>query len=109
MIQRILFFLLLFIGCSIQSQTVSKDFRKQKFLIEKDTIQLDSVALNPQNFKVFNAALKVLPSSEYAIDFSDAILRINSKKYAEITVAYYRLPDFITKVYTPFDEKFYFS
>jgi len=108
MIQRILFFILFFIGFSIQSQTVSKDFRKRIFLIDKDTIQLDSVALNPQNFKVFNAALKALPSSEYAIDFSNAILRINSKKYPEITVTYYRLPDFITKVYTPFDEKFIF-
>ena len=108
MIQRILFFILFFIGFSIQSQTVSRDFRKRFFLIDKDTIQLDSVALNPQNFKVFNAALKALPSSEYAIDFSNAILRINSKKYPEITVTYYRLPDFITKVYTPFDEKFIF-
>ena len=84
MIQRILFFILFFIGFSIQSQTVSKDFRKRIFLIDKDTIQLDSVALNPQNFKVFNAALKALPSSEYAIDFSNAILRINSKKYPDI-------------------------
>lgn len=108
MIQRILFFLLLFIGLSIQSQTVSKDFRIQKFLIENDTIQLDSVALNPQEFKVLNASLKEIPSSKYSIDFSNAILIINSKKYFEITVSYFRLPDFITKVYTPFDEKFIF-
>ncbi|WP_341220459.1 hypothetical protein [Polaribacter atrinae] len=106
MIQRILFFFLLFIGFSIQSQTISKDFRVQKYLIEKDTIQLDSVALNPQNFKVLNAFSKEIPFSEYTIDFSNAILIINSKKYTEITVEYFRLPDFITKIYTPFDEKF---
>ncbi|OAD46730.1 hypothetical protein [Polaribacter atrinae] len=106
MIQRILFFFLLFIGFSIQSQTISKDFRVQKYLIEKDTIQLDSVALNPQNFKVLNAFSKEIPFSEYTIDFSNAILIINSKKYSEITVEYFRLPDFITKIYTPFDEKF---
>ncbi|WP_282071290.1 hypothetical protein [Polaribacter atrinae] len=106
MIQRILFFFLLFIGFSIQSQTISKDFRVQKYLIEKDTIQLDSVALNPQNFKVLNVFSKEIPFSEYTIDFSNAILIINSKKYTEITVEYFRLPDFITKIYTPFDEKF---
>ena len=106
MIQRILFFFLLFIGFTIQSQTVSKDFRVQKYLIEKDTIQLDSVALNPQKFKIFNAFLNTIPSSEYSVDFSNAILIINSKKYKEITVEYFRLPDFITKIYTPFDEKF---
>lgn len=106
MIQRILFFLLLFIGFSIQSQTISKDFSVKNFLVKKDTIQLDSVALNPQKFKVLDTFLKVIPSSEYKIDFSNAILIINSKKYAEITVEYFRLPDFITKIYTPFDEKF---
>lgn len=106
MIQRILFFFLLFIGFSIQSQTISKDFRVQKYLIEKDTIQLDSVALNPQNFKVLNVFSKEIPFSEYTIDFSNAILIINSKKYTEITVEYFRLPYFITKIYTPFDEKF---
>ena len=106
MIQRILFFFLLFIGFSIQSQTVSKDFRIQKYLIEKDTIQLDSVALNPEKFKVINAFSKEIPFSEYTIDFSNAVLIINSAKHTEITVEYFRLPDFITKIYTPFDEKF---
>ncbi|QVY64865.1 hypothetical protein [Polaribacter sp. Q13] len=106
MIQRILFFFLLFIGFSIQSQTVSKDFRIQKYLIEKDTVQLDSVALNPEKFKVLDAFSKEIPTSEFTIDFSNAILSINSKKYTEITVEYFRLPDFITKIYTPFDEKF---
>jgi hypothetical protein len=34
-----------------------------------------------------------------------ATLIINPKKYNNITVEYFRLPEFITKVYTPFDEK----
>jgi hypothetical protein len=106
MIQRVLFFFLLFIGFSIQSQTVSKDFRVQKYLIVKDTIQLDSVALNPQKFKVVNAFSKEIPFSEYTVDFSNAVLIIDSTKHTEITVEYFRLPDFITKVYTPFDDKF---
>jgi hypothetical protein len=106
MSRRILFLLLLFIGSSVQSQIISKEFRNQKIAVKKDTIQLDSVALNPEKFKVLNASLKVIPSSEFTINFSKAILIINSKKYKEITVKYYRLPDFITKVYTPFDEKY---
>ena len=74
-------------------------------MVKKDTIQLDSVALNPQKFKVLDAFSKVIPSSEYTIDFSNAILIINSKKYTKISVEYFRLPDFITKIYTPFDKK----
>ena len=74
-------------------------------MVKKDTIQLDSVALNPQKFKVLDAFSKVIPSSKYTIDFSNAILIINSKKYTKISVEYFRLPDFITKIYTPFDKK----
>jgi len=105
MVQRILFFLLLFIGFSIQSQIISKDFSFKNILVKKDTIQLDSVALNPQKFKVLDAFSKVISPSEYTIDFSNAILIINSKKYTKISVEYFRLPDFITKIYTPFDKK----
>ncbi|MEE9407892.1 MAG: hypothetical protein V3V28_07440 [Polaribacter sp.] len=105
MFKKILFFLLLFTGFSIQSQTISKDFRIKKFIIEKDTVQLDSVAINSQLFKVKNAFLKTIAATKYKIDFSQALLIINSKKYSEITVEYFRFPDFITKTYTPFNER----
>lgn len=104
MIQRILFFLFIFIGFSIQSQTISSDFRKRVIEVKKDTIQIDSVAINPQKFKILNASKKKILTSEYKIDFSKATLIINSKKHKKITVEYFRLPDFITKIYTPFDE-----
>ena len=105
--QNRLFFLLCFaIGWTAQSQTISKDFRMKTLFIEKDSVQLDSVAINPDKFNVFNSLLKVIPSSEYRVDFSNAMLKIDSKKYPKITVEYFRIPDFITKVYTPFDEKF---
>ncbi|MDG1172107.1 MAG: hypothetical protein P8N05_04850, partial [Polaribacter sp.] len=74
--------------------------------MEKDSIQLDTVAINPEKFTLFNTLLKIIPPSEYNVDFSNAMLKINSKKYTKITVEYFRLPDFITKIYTPFDEKF---
>ncbi|MCG1037539.1 hypothetical protein [Polaribacter sargassicola] len=109
MIQKILILLLLFIGFSVQSQSFSTDFRARKILVKKDTIQLDSVALNPQEFKVLNHSLKALDTSEYKIDFNKAILIINSKKHSEINVEYFRLPDFITKTYTPFDDNLIIS
>ena len=105
MFKKYLFFLFLIVGFSIQSQTKSKDFEVKKILIKKDTIQLDSVALNPEKFKVFDASLNLISKISYKIDFSNAILIIDSKKYSEITVEYFRLPDFITKTYTPFNEK----
>ena len=100
----LLLLLFLFIGFSIQSQTISKDFRIKKITVKKDTIQLDSVAINPQKFKILDSSLKQIPNSEFKVDFSNAILIIDAKKYKEITVHYFRLPDFITKVYSPFNE-----
>ena len=96
---------MIFIGFSIQSQTISSDFRKRIIEVKKDTIQLDSVAINSQKFKVLNLDKKEISASEYQINFNKAILIINSKKFNQIIVEYFRLPDFITKVYTPFDEK----
>ncbi|PWG06155.1 hypothetical protein [Polaribacter aquimarinus] len=105
MLKKYLFFLFLIVGFSIQSQTKSKDFKVKKILVKKDTILLDSVALNPKIFKVFDASLQIIPNTSYTIDFSNAVLILSAKKHKEITVEYFRLPDFITKVYTPFDEK----
>ncbi len=105
MTQRILIFLLLLIGFSIQSQTISKDFRTRAIEVKKDTIQLDSVSINSQLFKVFDSSKKRVSASEFKIDFSTATLIIDSKKHQKITVEYFRFPDFITKIYTPFDER----
>ena len=53
----------------------------------------------------FSVLKNNIPALEYQIDFSNAVLIINSKKYSKITVEYFRIPDFITKIYSPFDEK----
>ncbi|MDP5107142.1 MAG: hypothetical protein NWQ31_13345, partial [Polaribacter sp.] len=97
--------MLLLIGFSIQSQTISTDFRKRTIEVKKDTIQLDSVPINSQKFKILDISKNKLLSSDYKVDFSNAILIIDSKKYSEITVEYFRFPEFVTKVYAPFDEK----
>ena len=105
MLQKNLFFLLFLVGISIQSQTLTKNFYVKKLQIKQDTIQLDSVAINSQKFRVLNINKTEISKEEYSIDFNKTILIINSKKYSKIIVEYYRLPDFITKIYTPFDEK----
>ncbi|WP_439132115.1 hypothetical protein [Polaribacter sp.] len=105
MLQKNLFVILFFVGFCIQSQTIPTDFRKKNIEVQKDSIQLDSVAINSQKFKVLNAQNTEIPSSEYTVNFSKALLIINAKRYPKITVEYFRLPNFITKTYTPFDDK----
>ena len=102
MFKKILYYLCFFVGFTVQSQEVSKDFRKIKLDLKKDTIQFDSIAINSQNFRVFDAKNKLIKAKQYTIDFRTATLIINSKKYPQITVAYFRFPEFITKTYSPF-------
>lgn len=105
MFKKLGFLFIFLIGFSIQSQHLSNDFRRKVFEVKKDTIQIDSVAINSQKFKVINQFGLEIPSSEYTMDFSTATLIIDSKKHPKITVEYFRFPEFLTKVYSPFDER----
>ncbi len=105
MFKKLIPFLLLFFGLLTQAQTISTDFRKKTIEIKKDTIQLDSVALNPNKFKVFDASNNLISTADYKVDFSKALLIIDANKFKKITVSYFRLPDFITKTYSPIDKK----
>jgi hypothetical protein len=105
MIKISLFFSFIFLGLTGNAQIKSKEFRSKKFVLVKDTIQIDSVNINSQKFKVLDASNKVISPSEYKINFINAQLIINAKKHQSITVTYFRFPDFVTKVYEKFDEK----
>ena len=105
MSRKLLFILFLFFGFFAHAQKVSKEFRSKKITVVKDSIQLDSVAINPQKFRVLDATLKTINPKEYQIDYSNAILIINAKKHPKITIEYFVFPEFITKTYSPFDEK----
>ena len=105
MIRRLLFFFL-FIGVTkLCAQQNSTEFRTKNISVLKDTIQIDTVSINPANFKVFSAKKKEVNLNEYQVDFSKAELIISKNKYPKIRVEYYRFPDFITQIYAPFDKR----
>ena len=89
----------------MHAQKKSKEFRSKKITIQKDTIRVDSVSINPSKFKIITSEGKTVNAKEYQIDFSKAQLIINAKEYSEITIEYYRYPEFVTKTYSPFDKK----
>ena len=102
------FLILFLVGFYANSQNISSDFRSKKIKIDKDTISFDSVPINPQNFKL-RVGQKIVYPTEYQISYNKALLIIDSKKYQEITIDYFRFPSFITKTYSPFDKKFIIS
>ena len=94
----------LFIGFCANAQITSKEFRSKTFVLVKDSIQIDSVSINSQKFKVLDSNNKEIDRSAYQIDFIRALLIIDSKKNPIITVQYFLFPDFVTKTYSVFDE-----
>lgn len=105
MVKKAITLLVFLIGFFANAQTTSSDFRSKKIIVTKDTIRFDSVAINPQRFKVLNSQQRILYPTEYQVRYNEAILIINSKQYQEITIEYFRFPSFITKTYSPFDKR----
>ena len=105
MAKRILVLWMFLVGFFAHSQITSLDFRSKKIIVTQDTIRFDSVPINPQRFKVLNNQQRMIFPTEYQVIYNDAILIINSKKYQEITIEYFRFPEFLTKAYSPFDKR----
>ncbi len=105
MAKQILVLGMFLLGIFAYSQITSLDFRSKKIIVTQDTIRFDSVPINPQRFKVFNKQKKIIFPPEYQVLYKEAALIINSNKYREITIEYFRYPEFLTKVYSPFDKR----
>ena len=106
MIKKGWFLLLFFIGFFVNGQNISSDFRSKKIMVSKDTIKFDTVAINPQNFRVLDRQKKILYPTEYEVLYNNALLIIDAATYKEITIEYFKYPEFITKTYSPFDKRF---
>ncbi|MCF6279287.1 MAG: hypothetical protein L3J14_02960 [Flavobacteriaceae bacterium] len=103
--KKVLLILLFLFGVFAQAQIDSKNFRSKVFTVQKDSVLIDSVSINPFHFKVLNTDKTVIDSTQYSIDFSKSILIIDKEKYPSIEVEYYAYPKFLTKTYFKFDKK----
>ena len=106
MIKKGWFLLLFFVGFFANGQNNSSDFRSKKIMVTKDTIKFDTIPINPQNFRVLNRQKKILYPTEYKVLYNKALLIIDAATYKEITIEYFKYPEFITKKYSPFDKRF---
>ena len=86
------------------SQEVSSLYRTKKLAVS-DTLQIDSVSINPSNFSISNLKNETISPSLYTIDFENALLTFpNTLETDSIVVTYLSYPSFITKTYQELDE-----
>ena len=98
-------FLLLISLTHSWSQEVSSLYRTKKLAVS-DTLQIDSVSINPSNFSISNLKNETISPSLYTIDFENALLTFpNTVDTDSIVVTYLSYPSFITKTYQELDER----
>lgn len=102
-----LLFIFLSIGLLGFSQDTISNYRIKK-VITQDTITIDSIAINPSQFKVTLKNGTLVDSTKYKVNFSKGILLLQpevANATDSIIINYLRYPDFLTKDYFLFDPK----
>ncbi len=97
--------LILFISVQIQAQIHSKNVHLKTFLVQNDSVQIDTVSISPANFKIFSINNIEIDTSNYRIDFSKSLLVFKNSTFDQIVVQYTSYPNFLTKNYFKLNKK----
>ena len=102
--RRLLFLFLIllsFLGFTQEQETN----KRTKTIAIKDSIQIDTVSINPSRFSLKTKSGKVIDSSFYSVDFKTASLFFKKPIEADsLVIEYLRYPDFLTKDYKQLDK-----
>lgn len=105
--KRILTIIIIFTGCFVFGQNKPHDIKTKIFNVESDTIQIDTLSINPNYIKVYNSQNHEIDSLYYEIDFAKSQLYIKNeiiKDLGIIKIEYLPFPEFLTKTYVAFDK-----
>lgn len=99
----------MFLMISFWSSAQEKEtlYHTKKILLSKDTIQIDSVSINKEFFKLQNKLGQEIDTSFYKIDFqkSQLMFKNNHQIRDSVTIRYLKFPDFLTREYSLYDKK----
>ena len=100
----VIIILLVFSATSFAQELRFEEY-KTKTLAVRDTLLLDSVSINPVDFKVYTIAGVYIDSSEYNIDYARALFSLKRKELRpdSLTFDYRIYPEFLTKEYFEYD------
>lgn len=97
-------FVMLFFGYNMYSQNVISNYKTVKVLA-RDSIKVDSVSINNSWFILKRIDNTVIDSSDYHIDFKEALLTFNKPINTDsLIIDYLRFPNFLTQTYRQLDE-----
>ncbi len=107
--KRFLVLICIFTGVLAFGQNKPKNVKTKTFTILSDTIQIDSLSINPNYFKVYNYIdNQIIEPYFYVVDFAKANLVFKNNldtSINKVLIEYQPLPEFLTKTYVAFDNK----
>jgi hypothetical protein len=98
------FFVLLFAGVS--AQEITTPYHSKKITVSKDTIAIEKVSINKAFFKILDKNGVAIDTSFYQVDFQKGTLlfKNNFATSDTLEVKYLKFPDYLTKVYSIYDD-----
>lgn len=103
--KRLLVLLFLLMSFATMSQSLPQGTITKEIVVRSDTIQIDSLSINPGFFRIYDDK-DLVEEAFYKVDFARALLWFKSSEIwlgKKITVAYLPYPQFMTRNYTAFD------
>ena len=86
-------------------QEKNNAYKTKKLAYTNQEIQIDTLALNPNSFKIYNFDNQEIDTSFYSFNYQTKKLIFKKEFQDSVKIAYYQLPNFLTKTYTIYDEK----
>ena len=108
--KKLLLILILFCSSFAFAQETNLLYVSEKVSVTNDTISLQNKNLNPAFFEIKDSQGNIIPNEKYQVDFENGKLffidtDIDIEIDIDIEVEYLKLPDFLTKEYSIYDEK----
>jgi len=104
--KKILVLLLLLTGVLASGQSRPEGAKIKDVLVRSDTIQIDSLSINPGFLEIFDKKGDLIDASLYQADYVKARLWFKKKEDyfgSNIRIVYLPYPDFLTRNYSAFD------
>lgn len=105
MLKQLFLFLFLCVFSVGFAQEKNQAYKSRKIVYTKEVILIDTIALNPNSFKIYNFNNQEIDTSYYSFNYQTKKLLFKKEFQDSVKVTYYQLPNFLTKTYTIYDEK----
>lgn len=105
--KRILVLLFLLLSLIVSGQSIPEGVVIKDYLVQSDTVQIDSLSINPGYFKLYEDQNKLVEADLFEVDFAKARLWFKDPVYwkdKKVRIAYLVYPEFMTRNYSIFDK-----